>query len=64
VRECRSKPKKEQAHVAQDEEEASLMPTTATLIHLEVGVPTVPTREVFYRNFGSRICGGGDFIQY
>jgi hypothetical protein len=30
--ECRSKPNKEQAHVAQDEEEASLMLTSATLI--------------------------------
>jgi hypothetical protein len=34
--ECRSKPKKEQAHVAQDEEEASLMLTSATLICSEV----------------------------
>jgi ribosomal protein L15 len=33
---CRSKPKKEQAHVAQDEEEASLMLTLATLICPEV----------------------------
>jgi hypothetical protein len=37
ARECCSKPRKEQAHVAQDEEEASLMLTTATLIHLEAG---------------------------
>jgi hypothetical protein len=34
--ECHSKPKKEQVHVAQDEEEASLMLTSATLIHPEV----------------------------
>jgi hypothetical protein len=32
ARECRSKPRKEQAHVVQDEEEASLMLTTTTLI--------------------------------
>jgi hypothetical protein len=37
ARECCSKPRKEQAHVTQDEEEASLMLTTATLIHLEAG---------------------------
>jgi hypothetical protein len=59
TRECRSKPKKEQA---QDEEEASLMLAISTLIHPEVGHteaggPTV--RGVFYRNFGSGICGGG-----
>jgi hypothetical protein len=36
ARECRSKPKKEQAHVAQDEEEASLMLESTTLIHPEV----------------------------
>jgi hypothetical protein len=36
ARECRLKPKKEQAHVAQDEEEASLMLTSATLIRPEV----------------------------
>jgi hypothetical protein len=36
VRECRSKPKKEHVHVTQDEEEASLMLTLATLIHLKV----------------------------
>jgi hypothetical protein len=34
--ECRLKPKKEQVHIAQDEEEASLMLTSATLIHPEV----------------------------
>jgi hypothetical protein len=34
VCECRSKPKTEQAHFAQDEEEASLMLTMETLIHL------------------------------
>jgi hypothetical protein len=37
VRESRSKPRKEQEHVVQDEEEASLMLATATLIHLEAG---------------------------
>jgi hypothetical protein len=36
ARECHSKPKKEQVHVAQDEEEASHMLTLATLIHPEV----------------------------
>jgi hypothetical protein len=36
ARECRTKPKKEQAHVAQDEEEASLMLASATLIRPEV----------------------------
>jgi hypothetical protein len=36
ARECHSKPKKEQAHFAQDEEEASLMLTSTTLIRLEV----------------------------
>jgi hypothetical protein len=36
ARECRSKPKKEQAHVMQDEEEASLMFMLSTLIHPEV----------------------------
>jgi hypothetical protein len=34
--ECRSKPKKELAHAAQDEEEALLMLASATLIHPEV----------------------------
>jgi hypothetical protein len=34
--ECRSKPKKEQAHFTQDEEETSLMLTSATLIRPEV----------------------------
>jgi hypothetical protein len=34
--ECHSKPKKEQARVTQDEEEASLMLASATLIRLEV----------------------------
>jgi hypothetical protein len=37
ARECCSKPKKEQAYVAQDEEEASLMLVMATLIHPEAG---------------------------
>jgi hypothetical protein len=51
ARECCSKSKKEQVHIAQDEEEASLMLTMATLIHPEVGHteaggPTVPAREV------------------
>jgi hypothetical protein len=36
ARECRSKPKKEQAHITQDEEEASLMLVLATLIRPEV----------------------------
>jgi hypothetical protein len=36
ARECRSKPKKEQAHVTQDEEEASLMLVLSTLIRPEV----------------------------
>jgi hypothetical protein len=36
ARECRLKPKKKQAHVVQDEEEASLMLTSTTLIHTEV----------------------------
>jgi hypothetical protein len=36
ARECRSKPKKEQAHIVQDEKEASLMLALATLICLEV----------------------------
>jgi hypothetical protein len=36
ARECRSKPKKELAHAAQDEEEALLMLASATLIHPEV----------------------------
>jgi hypothetical protein len=36
TRECRSKPKKEQAHIAQDEEEDSLMLASATLIRPEV----------------------------
>jgi hypothetical protein len=36
ARECRSKPKKEQAHIVQDEEEALLMLASATLIHPEV----------------------------
>jgi hypothetical protein len=35
-RQCRSKPKKEQVHVTQDEEEVSLMLTSVTLIRLEV----------------------------
>jgi hypothetical protein len=51
VRECRSKPKKEQVQVTQDEEEASLMLAMATLIHpkagrTEAGGLTVPAREV------------------
>jgi hypothetical protein len=37
ARECRSKPRKEQTHVTQDEEEALLMLVMATLIHLEAG---------------------------
>jgi hypothetical protein len=36
ARECRLKPKKEQVHVAQDEEEALLMLASATLIRPEV----------------------------
>jgi hypothetical protein len=36
ARECCSKSKKEQAHVTQDEDEASLMLVSATLIHSEV----------------------------
>jgi hypothetical protein len=36
ARECHSKPKMEQAHVAQDEEEASLMLASVTLIRPEV----------------------------
>jgi hypothetical protein len=36
ARECHSKPKKEQAHITQDEEESSLILASATLIHLEV----------------------------
>jgi ribosomal protein L15 len=36
ARECHSKPMKEQAHVAQDEEEVSLMLTLSTLIRPEV----------------------------
>jgi hypothetical protein len=60
ARECRSKPKKEQAHVAQDEEEASLMLATATLIcpevgHTEAGGPTAPAREV--RPLGETFAG-------
>jgi hypothetical protein len=31
--ECRSKPKKEQAHITQDEEEGSLLLVTTTLTH-------------------------------
>jgi ribosomal protein L15 len=51
ARECCSKSKKEQAHIAQDEEEASLMLAMATLIrpevgHTEAGGPTVLAREV------------------
>jgi hypothetical protein len=43
-------PKKEQAHIAQDEEEASLMLMTATLIRpeagqTEVGGPIAPARD-------------------
>jgi hypothetical protein len=49
--ECRSKSKKEQAHITQDEEEASLMLVTATLIRsearqIEAGGLTAPAREV------------------
>jgi hypothetical protein len=51
TRECRSKHRKEQAHVTQDEEEASLMHATANLIRLEArrieaGGLTAPTRKV------------------
>jgi hypothetical protein len=51
AREYRSKPKKEQAHAAQDEEEASIMLATAILICLEArrtetGGSTTPAREV------------------
>jgi hypothetical protein len=51
TREYRSKPKKEQAHAAQDEEEASIMLETAILICLEArrtetGGSTTPAREV------------------
>jgi hypothetical protein len=51
MRECRSKPKKEHSHVAQDEEEASLMLVTVTLIHpkagwTEAGGSTAPAREI------------------
>jgi hypothetical protein len=51
ARECRSKPRKEQVHVTQDEEEASLMLTTITLIHpeagrIEAGGLTAPARKV------------------
>jgi hypothetical protein len=58
ARECLSKPRKEQVHVVQDEEEASLMPTTATLIHpevghIEAGSPTTPAREVRLRGESS-----------
>jgi hypothetical protein len=64
ARDYRSKPKKAQVHIAQDEEEASLMLTMATLIRSEVGRTeagslTALAREVFYRNFGSGICGRG-----
>jgi hypothetical protein len=49
--ECRSKPKKVQVHITQDEDEASLMLVTATLIHpkagrIEAGGSTTPAREV------------------
>jgi hypothetical protein len=51
VRECCSKPKKELVHIAQDEEEASLMLAMTTLIHLEAGQteagsPTTPAKEI------------------
>jgi hypothetical protein len=51
ARECRSKPRKEQVHVTQDEQEASLMLMTATLIRseagrIEVDGLTAPAREV------------------
>jgi hypothetical protein len=51
ARECRSKPRKEQAHVTQDEEEASLMLVMTTLIRPEAGQIeadglTAPAREV------------------
>jgi hypothetical protein len=49
--ECRSKPNKEQVHIMQDDEEASLMLMTATLIHSEAGRteasdPTAVARKV------------------
>jgi hypothetical protein len=49
--ECCSKPKKEQVDISQEEEEASLILMTATLIRpeagrREVGGPTMPAREV------------------
>jgi hypothetical protein len=51
TRECHSKHRKEQAHVTQDEEEASLMHATTNLIRpearqIEAGGLTAPTREV------------------
>jgi hypothetical protein len=51
ARECRSKPRKEQAHITQDEDEASLMLATTTLIRpeagrIETGGLTAPTRAV------------------
>jgi hypothetical protein len=46
VRKCHSKPKKEQVHDVQDEEEVSLMLATTTLICPEAGGPTTPAREV------------------
>jgi hypothetical protein len=51
ARECHSKPRKEQTHVTQDEEEALLMLAMATLIRLEAGRIeagglTTPAREV------------------
>jgi hypothetical protein len=49
--ECRSKHKKEQVYVAQNEEEALLMIVTMTQIHseagrIEAGSPIAPAREV------------------
>jgi hypothetical protein len=51
ARECRSKHKKEQVYVAQNEEEALLMIVTTTQIHseagrTEAGSPIAPAREV------------------
>jgi hypothetical protein len=60
ARECRSKPRKEQGHVTQDEKEASLMLATTTLIRsearrIEAGGLTTPAREV--RPLGESYAG-------
>jgi hypothetical protein len=69
VCECRSKPKKEQAHVTQDEDEASLMPNPNSLGGWAdrgwwsdcANQGSLTARGVFYRNFTSGIHGrGGD----